>query len=73
MAKGSSKDVKTLGKRIEELRKSRDWSMREFADRCDINKSQVNELTNKGVDFRYSTLLKIAKGLEMTVSELLNF
>lgn len=73
MAKGSAKDIKALGKRIEQLRIDRGWSMREFADHCDIDKSQVNELTNNGIDFRYSTLIKIARGLEMPVSELLNF
>lgn len=73
MAKDQLKNIKALGKRIEQLRNDKGWSMREFADHCDINKSQVNELTNKGVDFRYSTLVKIAKGLEISVSELLNF
>lgn len=47
--------------------------MREFAELCGISKSQVNELSNNGVDFRYSTLLKIAKGLKITVSELTDF
>lgn len=47
--------------------------MRQFADLFIPHKSQVNELTNLGVDFRYSTLVKIAKGLDISVSELLDF
>ena len=73
MAKVNSKAVKALGKHIDDLRKSRGWSMREMADYCDIDKAQVNNLTGKGVDLRYTTLVKIAKGFNMTVSELLNF
>jgi transcriptional regulator with XRE-family HTH domain len=73
MAKTTQKDIKALSKRIDSLRLERGLSIREFAMRCDISKSQVNELGNKGIDFRYSTLTKIAKGLEMTVTELVNF
>lgn len=72
MAIKDSKNIKLLGERIEELRKEKGLSMREFAALCGISKSQVNELGNSGVDFRYSTLLKIANGLEVSVSELLN-
>lgn len=66
-------EVKLLGERIEELRIEKDLTMRKFAELCGISKSQANDLANGGVDFRYSTLVKIAKGLEMTVSELINF
>ncbi len=47
--------------------------MREFADHCDITAAQVNELSKDGVDFRYSTLLKIARGLEISLRELVDF
>lgn len=73
MAKVNSKAVRALGKHIDDLRKSKGWSMREMADYCEIDKAQVNDLTGKGIDFRYTTLVKIAKGFDITVSELLNF
>jgi transcriptional regulator with XRE-family HTH domain len=73
MVNENPSNIKLLGERIEELRKWRGLSMRDFAKICGISKTQVNELTNDGVDFRYSTLVKIANGLEMTVSELTNF
>jgi transcriptional regulator with XRE-family HTH domain len=73
MAKVNPKAVKSLGKHIDKLRNERGWSMREMADYCDIDKAQVNELTNDGIDFRYTTLVKIAKGFGISVSELLNF
>lgn len=55
MAKANTKVVKTLGKRIDQLRKEREWSMREMADYCDIDKAQVNELTKDSIDFRYDS------------------
>lgn len=73
MAKNHARDIKKLGKHIDALRCEKGYSMRQFADLCGINKSQVNELTNLGVDFRYSTLSKIANGLDIPLSELLNF
>jgi len=73
MALTHAKKIKILGKHIDKLRCDKGYSMREFAILCNINKSQVNELTNLGVDFRYSTLVKISEGLEIPISELLNF
>lgn len=73
MAKVNAKAVKSLGRHIDELRKQRKWTMRDMAAYCDIDKAQVNELTKEGIDFRYTTLVKIAKGFEITVSELLDF
>ena len=72
MAKKIAKDIKTLGKHIDNLRIEKGYSMREFAEICGISKSQVNELTNKGIDFRYSSIVKIAKGLGIPVSKLLD-
>lgn len=68
-----TENIARLGKRIDDLRREKGYSMREFAIRCNIHKSQVNELTKLGVDFRYSTLVNIATGLEMPLSELISF
>jgi transcriptional regulator with XRE-family HTH domain len=70
MVQKTDKDIKLLGKRIDDLRKENGDTMRVFAKKCGISKSQVNELSKDGADFRYSTLIKIAKGLGMTVAEL---
>lgn len=73
MAKSSAKDIKALCKHIDRIRLDKGLSIREFAYMCELSKSQVNELGNDGIDFRYSTLVKIAKGLEIKVSQLLDF
>jgi transcriptional regulator with XRE-family HTH domain len=71
--KVKSRDVKALCQHLDKLRTEKGWSMREMADYCDINKSQVNNLTKTGVDFRYSTLVKIAKGFGIEMTKLLDF
>jgi len=71
MAKELNTDIKALGERIDTLRKEKGYTIRGFAKLCGISKSQINELSNDGVDFRYSTLLKIAKGLDVSISTLL--
>lgn len=73
MVKRSKKNIKALCNHIDNLRIEKGHSIRDFADLCEISKSQVNELGNKGIDLRYSTLIKIAKGLELSVSDLINF
>jgi len=70
MPKKLNNEVRELGTHIDNLRIQRGYSIREFATLCGISKSQVNELGNSGVDFRYSTLVKIAKGFNIPVSEL---
>jgi len=72
MEKERSEDIIRLCKYIDKLRCERGLTMREFAEKCNIHKSQVNELTKSGVDFRYSTLVNIANGLGITVSKLVN-
>ena len=69
----SKRNIKTLCNHIDQLRTNKGYSIREFASLCGISKSQVNELGNNGIDLRYSTLVKIANGLEVSVSELMKF
>lgn len=71
--KPATKEVKELCARIDEIRQQKELSIRKFADSCDISLSQAVEIGGKGIDLRYSTIVKIAKGLEITVAELLNF
>jgi transcriptional regulator with XRE-family HTH domain len=71
--KPTSKEVKALCAHIEELRKQQGLSIRKFADACDISLSQAVEIGSKGIDIRFSTLVKLAQGLKLPITELLNF
>lgn len=62
---------KAFGNHVRELRTARGWSQEEFADRCGINRSHMGEVERGQVKATLGTLKKIAKGLDMTLSELL--
>jgi transcriptional regulator with XRE-family HTH domain len=59
-----------LGKRIRELREQRNWSQKEFADRCGLHRTAVGLLERAERVPRLDTLLTLSKGLGITVSEL---
>ncbi len=69
----SKTPIQSLGKRIDKIRQERGLSFQEMAFVCDMEKSQVYNICTKGVDVRYTTLIKVAKGFEMPLTELLNF
>ncbi|PBQ33802.1 transcriptional regulator [Sphingobacteriaceae bacterium] len=67
------KFLKSLGKHIDKIRKKQDLSFQELALRCDIEKSNLVKLTSQGSNITVASLYKIAKGLDVPVSELLKF
>ncbi len=69
----NEKFIKALGKHIDKLRRERGLSYQEMALRCDMDKGQIYDLAKTGTDLRASTLLKIANGLEIPLSELFDF
>ena len=60
-----------IGSRIRELRSARGWSQEEFADRCAIHRGHMGQIERGEKDMTISTLAKVSKGLETTVSALL--
>jgi transcriptional regulator with XRE-family HTH domain len=62
---------KAVGARIRELRMGRGWSQEAFADICEIHRSHMGEIERGEVDVAISTLAKLAKGLDITVSTML--
>ena len=62
-----------LGKKIESLRLKKNWGVREFAIIAEIEHPQLINIEKGRVDVRLSTLIKIAKGLQVEVKELLDF
>jgi transcriptional regulator with XRE-family HTH domain len=62
---------KKIGSRIRELRSARGWSQEEFADRCKIHRGHMGQIERGEKDMTISTLAKVSKGLETTVSALL--
>jgi transcriptional regulator with XRE-family HTH domain len=62
---------RAVGARIRELRTIRGWSQEGFADICEIHRSHMGEIERGEVDVALSTLAKLAKGLDITVSAML--
>ncbi|QJD95979.1 helix-turn-helix transcriptional regulator [Mucilaginibacter robiniae] len=63
----------SLGKKINALRLARSLGVREFALIAEIEHHQLINVEKGRVDVRLSTLLKIAKGLNVPAKELLDF
>lgn len=62
-----------LGTLIEELRVKKNLSTRQFALLADMEHHQIINIEKGRVDIRLSTLIKIAKVLEVEPKELLDF
>lgn len=68
----SDKIIKAFGKHIDKLRKDRKLSLQKLADACDMDKAQIQKICN-GTDPRMSTIIKLAKGLQVSEGELFDF
>jgi transcriptional regulator with XRE-family HTH domain len=62
---------KKIGNRIRSLRSKRGWSQEEFADRCKIHRGHMGQIERGEKNLSIQTLVKVGKGLDMTVSALL--
>lgn len=61
-----------LGRRIRTLRRQRAWSQTAMATLCGIHVSHLSKIERGGANATLSTLLVVAKNLEISVSELFN-
>ena len=68
----NEKFLKKLGSTIKKLRESKGLTTREFAHRADIAYSQVWKIESGQVDPSISTLLAIARTLDVTVNDLIS-
>lgn len=62
-------ELKALGSRIKAVRESRGLSIRDLAELAGINKSQIVRIESGQSDPHYTTLLRIARALEVSVGE----
>jgi transcriptional regulator with XRE-family HTH domain len=65
--------LRLLGKRIDELRKEKGISFQELAILSEIEKANLVKLTTQGKNITVNTLYNIAKGLNVTLTELFDF
>ena len=65
--------LKKFGKRVAELRKSKDLSYRKLAQRCNIDYSDISKIEKGLIKIQLPTILELAKGLEVHPKELFDF
>lgn len=62
-------ELTALGDRIRAIRGSQGLSIRDLADMADLNKSQIVRIESGQSDPHYTTLLRIARALEVSVGD----
>ena len=61
-----------LGEKIKQARTQKKLSLRELAAICDVEHNTIHEIERGTLNFRFSTIIKISKGLAIPLHELLN-
>lgn len=65
-------NLNKLGLHIKKLREAKGLSFRELSYACDIDNSKISKIEKGQVNITLTTMLQLAKALEVTPSELLN-
>jgi len=60
-----------LATKIRKLRNDREWSQEELADRTGLHRTYISHIENAKREISVETLCKVAKGLEVTPSDLM--
>ena len=64
---------KLLGKKIKQIRESKNLSREDVAFACDFTGSYMGMIERAEYDFKISKLYKIAKALDVDIKELFDF
>ncbi len=65
--------LNTFGRKVYSLRKEKKFSYRELAKRCDVDFSDISKIEKGERNIQLSTVLELAKGLEIHPQELFSF
>jgi len=64
-------NLKKLGLNIKKLREAKGLSFRELSYACDIDNSKISKIEKGQINITFTTILQLARALEVTPSELL--
>ena len=59
-----------LGSRVRELRKARDWTLQQAANKAGLARSTLSKIENGQMSPTYDALKKLAVGLQISVPQL---
>lgn len=62
-----------FGKRVQVLREQKQLSLRQLAQNCDIDFSDISKIEKGLRNIQMSTILELSKGLDVTPQELFDF
>lgn len=62
-----------FGKQIEKFRVDQNLSYRQLAQRCDIDHSNISKIEKGEINIQLSSMLQLAKGLNIHPKEFLDF
>jgi transcriptional regulator with XRE-family HTH domain len=65
--------IETLSRKIDNCRKERKLSYQKMADVCKMDKAQIYKICTKGIDIRVTSIVKIADGLGVKLTDILTF
>ena len=66
-------NLKAFGNHLEKLRKSKNLSLRKLALNCDIDHGDIKKYENGDRNMTFLTMIEYAKGLGITLKELMDF
>jgi transcriptional regulator with XRE-family HTH domain len=73
MVKQSDKgNLKKLGANIKRLREAKYLSLRELSYACDVDNSKISKIEKGQINITFTTILQLARALEVPASELLS-
>jgi transcriptional regulator with XRE-family HTH domain len=78
MAKQASKKSDPLlnqrfGQHLQNIRKSKSLSLREVAEMCSLDNSNISKIEHGKFDIQLSTIIELAKGLGVHPKQLLDY
>ena len=62
-----------FGQHLQVLRKSKNLSLRKLALNCNIEHSDIKRYENGEINLTFLTIIELAKGLDISVGELMDY
>lgn len=63
----------SFGAHLQKIRLSKGLSLRALATRCDLDDSKISKIENGKLNVQLSTIVELAKGLDINPKDLLDF
>ncbi|GAC1310323.1 MAG: hypothetical protein NVSMB24_27340 [Mucilaginibacter sp.] len=73
MKEKNSKVLKALGDLVFKIRTEKGLSQEEVSYRCDVDRAKISKIENGTANCNITTLVELAKGLGVSLKELMDF